>query len=68
MSTADMVTKTKIIHLCQKSLQMDQVPNMAYQILLVSKILGDPINDFQKILDFQIMLVVQHSSMACPIL
>ena len=46
MSTADMVTETKIIHLYRKSLLVVQHSNMACLIPWVSKILSDPIDDF----------------------
>ena len=62
MFMADMAAKTKIIHLYQKSLRVDQRSNMAYLIPWVSKILdANLIDDYQKI------LVDQRSSMACPI-
>ena len=63
MSMADTVTETKTIHLYQKSLQLDQVPNMACLIPWVSKILDAHLID-----DFQKNLEDQHSNMACPIL
>jgi hypothetical protein len=63
MSTADTVIETKTIHLYQKSLQLDQVPNMACLIPWVSKILDANLID-----DFQKNLVDQRSNMACPIL
>ena len=63
MSTADTVIETKTIHLYQKSLQLDQVPNMAYLIPWVSRILDANLID-----DLQKNLVGQRSNMACQIL
>ena len=63
MSTADTVIETKTIHLYRKSLQLDQVPNMAYLIPWVSRILDANLID-----DLQKNLVGQRSNMACQIL
>ena len=73
MSTADMVTETKIIHLYQKSLLVVQHSNMACLIPWVSKILSDLIDDFLRTLMSQTnlvdqkTLVDQHLNMACLI-
>ena len=67
MSTADMVFKTKIIHLYRMSLLVVERSNMAYLIPWVSEILSDLIDDFQKTLMGSKTLVVQRSNMACLI-